>query len=204
MLFRSTTTSSATGNGERGVGGIVALLSNAGVAEISNCTNEGTINATCRQVAGIVGYSNGTSAIRHTVKDCVNNGNITSTSTGKDTTNEGVAGIVAVSFQTNINNCENNGVITAKTAGQVGGIVGKCCEVSSVKNCVNNSTVIATQYVGGIAGRHVSTGTTMDGCTNNGDIYCTSTATTFGQIYGQNGATVTNSTENGTSGRYTE
>ena len=37
----------------------------------------------------------------------------------------------------------------------------------------------------------------MDSCTNNGDVYCTSTATTYGQIYGENKATVTNSTENG-------
>ena len=80
----------------------------------------------------------------------------------------------------------------------VGGVVGKCCDGSSVKNCVNNSTVIAKQHVGGIAGRHVGNGTTMDGCTNNGNVYCTSTATTYGQIYGQNGATVTNCTENGT------
>ena len=200
-----TTTSTAAGNTDRGVGGIVALLSSAGVAEISNCTNEGTINATCRQVAGIVGFARGTSAIRHTISNCVNNGNITSTSTGNDTANEGVAGIVAVSFHTNINNCENNGVITAKTSAQVGGIVGKCCDGSSVKNCVNNSTVIAIQYVGGIAGRHVGSGTTMDGCTNNGDIYCTSTTSTYyGQIYGQNGATVTNCTENGSKGTYTE
>ena len=197
-----TTTSTVTGNSERGVGGIVALLSSAGVAEISNCTNEGTINATCRQVAGIVGFAKGTSTIRHTINNCVNNANITSTSTGNDTANEGVSGIVAVSFYTNITNCENNGVITAKTSAQVGGIIGKCCDGSSVKNCINNSTVIAIQYVGGIAGRHVGSGTTMDGCTNNGNVYCTSTATTCGQIYGQNGATVTNCTENGTVGKY--
>ena len=199
-----TTTSTNSGNTDRGVGGIVALLSSAGVAEISNCTNEGTITATCRQVAGIVGFARGTSAIRHTISNCVNNANIMSTSNGNDTANEGVSGIVAVSFYTNITNCENNGVITAKTSAQVGGVVGKCCDGSSVKNCVNNSTVIAIQYVGGICGRHVGSGTTMDSCTNNGDIYCTSTATTYGQIYGQNGATVTNCTENGTIGKYSE
>ena len=199
-----TTTSTNSGNGTRGIGGIVALLSSAGVAEISNCTNEGTITATCRQVAGIVGFARGTSAIRHTISNCVNNANIMSTSNGNDTANEGVSGIVAVSFYTNITNCENNGVITAKTSAQVGGVVGKCCDGSSVKNCVNNSTVIAIQYVGGICGRHVGSGTTMDSCTNNGDIYCTSTATSYGQIYGQNGATVTNCTENGTIGKYSE
>ena len=68
----------------------------------------------------------------------------------------------------------------------------------------SSGDVIASKYGGGIAGRHVGGGTTMDGCTNNGNVYCTSTATTCGQIYGQNGATVTNCTENGTSGRYTE
>ena len=201
--FNGTITSSSTakGNTDHGIGGIVGYLSVAGVTTIDNCVNNGTINTGSTQVGGVVGLAKGTSSIRHTISNCENTGAINSTASVNSTTNEGVAGIVGMAVYTNISTCANNGNITAKTACQVAGIAGKCCDSSTINSSVNNGTIIGIAQVGGIAGRHVGNAI-IDGCTNNGNIYCTSTATTYGQIYGQNGATVTNCTENGTVGKY--
>ena len=129
--------------------------------------------------------------------------NITSIANVNSTTNEGTAGIVGMLVYSDVTDCINNGDITALKSCQVAGIAGKCCDSSVVTNAVNNGTIIGIAQVGGIAGRHVGKAT-LDGCTNNGNILCTSTATTVGQIYGHNGATVTNCIENGSSGRYEE
>ena len=196
-----TSSSTAIGNTDHGIGGIVGYLSPASSVVIDNCVNNGTINTASTQVGGIVGLSKGNSSIRHTISNCENNANISSTASVNSTTNEGVAGIVGMAVYTNISTCINNETITAKSACQVAGIAGKCCDSSTINSSVNNGTIIGISQVAGIAGRHVANAS-IDRCTNNGNIYCTSDATTYGQIYGHNGATVTNCTENGTVSKY--
>ena len=201
-VFKGTITSTSTtkGNSDHGIGGIVGFATTVGVTTIDNCDNEGVINTGSTQVGGLVGLAKGTTTNRHIIKDCENKGNVTTTANVNSTTNEGTGGIAGMVYYTNISNCVNNANITGKTSCQVAGIVGKCTDSTNITNCVNNGTIIGISQVGGISGRHVGNAV-ADQCTNNGDIYCTSTATTFGQIYGHNGATVTNCTENGTASK---
>ena len=203
FLGNITSSSTAKGNSHHGIGAIVGYLSTKEAVEVNNCVNEGTITTGSTQVGGIVGLAYGISTVKYLIINCINNGDISSSASVNSTTNEGVGGIAGMALYTTIKNCENNGSITAKNACQVAGIVGKCSDNSLIENCENNGDIIGISQVGGISGRHVG-GATANSCTNNGNIYCTSTATTYGQICGHNGATMTNCTENGSKGIYSE
>lgn len=136
-------------------------------------------------------FSNASTA---NIKNLKVDGTIKTVNTGASN----IGSVVGVNKGGTIENCESSVDITALKSCQV---AGKCCDSSVVTNSVNNGTIVGIAQVGGIAGRHVGKAT-LDGCTNNGNVYCTSTATTVGQIYGHNGATVTNCIENGSSGLY--
>ena len=165
-----TSTSTATGNTDHGIGGIVGYINPDKVSVVDNCINEGSITTGSTQVGGIVGLSKGANAVRHQISECINKGNIISTASVNSTTNEGVAGIIGMAIYTNVTNCENSGNITAKSSSQVAGIVGKCCEYSTITNCVNKGTIIGLNQVGGISGRHVGNVSAID-CENQGDVY---------------------------------
>ena len=89
--------------------------------------------------------------------------------------NDGVGGIVGrLIIDGTISNCINNASVTSAYGG-IGGIVGKpyyedganTSTFASITNCINNGTVTAPMYVGGIAGLVRAN---VTGCTNNGAV----------------------------------
>ena len=123
-------------------GGIVGQIWTGNNVTISNCTFTGvaspdTDNAFTNtpRIGGIVGFiqaSTGTT----TISNCVNEGTVTSRTTGAWYTN-GAGGIVGESQNTTlIQNCVNRGVITAPFAG---GILGTQINGSGtvIKNCTH-------------------------------------------------------------------
>ena len=100
-----------------------------------------------------------------------------------------------------ITRCTNNATITALSASQVAGIVGKSTDYAVIDSCTNNGDIYGYNQVGGISGRHVG-GAVIKNCTNTGDIYGVE-GVTYGQIAGHNGVTIeTNNNENGSSQKY--
>ena len=88
---------------------------------------------------------------------------------------DGVGGIVGrLIIDGTISNCINNASVTSSYGG-IGGIVGKpyyedgtnTSTFASITNCINNGTVTAPMYVGGIAGLARAN---VTGCTNNGEV----------------------------------
>ena len=97
------------------------------------------------------------------------------TVSGAVTGNDGVGGIVGrLIIYGTISNCTNNASVTSSYGG-IGGIVGKpyyeddtnTSTFASITNCINNGTVTAPMYVGGIAGLARAN---VTGCTNNGEV----------------------------------
>ena len=89
--------------------------------------------------------------------------------------NDGVGGIVGrLIINGTISKCINNASVTSSYGG-IGGIVGKAyyedgantSTFASITNCINNGTVTAPMYVGGIAGLVRAN---VTGCTNNGAV----------------------------------
>ena len=185
-------------------GNIQARGKAAGIAGQANkpivgCVNYGNVNGTWA-LGGIVGYTKNTESV--TITDCVNNGNVTATSTGiggifgiieggtsasgsatiTNCTNNGSVkgtwgvGGIAGDTQGTITGCVNNGNLNA--SGDLGGIIGKC--YGKVTECVNNGDVIASSVnAGGIVGRlHVSTHIDLINTTN------TNNGTVIGAKYG--------------------
>lgn len=70
--------------------------------------------------------------------------------------------------------CENNGVVTATSTAQAGGIAGNC-RVITVENCANNGTVTSAANAGGIVGKNDTKASTITSCKN--------TATAVGAEY---------------------
>ena len=88
---------------------------------------------------------------------------------------DGVGGIVGrLIIDGTISNCTNNASVTSSYGG-IGGIVGKpyyedganTSTFASITNCINNGTVTAPMYVGGIAGLARAN---VTNCTNNGAV----------------------------------
>ena len=160
--------------------------------KISNCTNEGTIKA-ARVVGGIVGVVQRITDGEFLIEKCINNGNVTATSTSGETkvggiigaTNRGEQSYIVKSFT--ITKCLN----TAEVSGSytVGGIAGEFFGTDSsssaryesakyhISECMNSGEITSTvsgsgthSYVGGIIGRGSQVGDIVD-CLNIGDIY---------------------------------
>ena len=196
------TSSTATGNFSRGVSGIVGYMNVNAKSMVDNCKNYGDIESSGTQVAGIVGFSNGSATYVHEISNCQNAGKISSSATINSTSNEGVAGIAGFALHTKINGCINDGEVVASSS-EVAGIVGKVSDASIVEDCVNNATIIGYDQVAGIGGRVVGS-STIKNCTNNGAIYFR-TGTLHGQIYGhQNGTTLSGNTEGGSVSQFIE
>ena len=176
------------------------------VGTFENCTNNGDIIGSGWSIAGVVGNVTGT------ISGCVNNGNVDSAAGGTggiagdgsglisitNSTNNGnitatgkwgVGGIFGNSINTSdvISDCVNTGTI--KSAGQLGGIVGKL--KGTVSNCTNKGTVQGTSdHVGGIVGHlyTVANETAIKENNNNkneGSVSSTKTTSkTIGEIIG--------------------
>lgn len=173
-----------TSTGNDCVGGIAGSTKNTG--SISNCYNYGTITARGKAggIAGLInklvkdcvnyGDVKGTWALggiagyvkesdNATISGCVNNGNVTATSTG----NGGIFGILeggaASAGRIVVTGCINNGNVSGSWG--IGGIVGDA--PGQIINCVNNGTISAKGDLGGIIGKAYGE---VTGCVNNGDV----------------------------------
>lgn len=113
---------------------------NTSKAEFKGCTNNGEINSTYMNAAGIVGTAHNFVCI----EDCENKGNIQAIGYGK------AGGIVSEiqSWKTNkyieIKNCKNSGEVTSKgNTGSAGGIVAhSLCDIK-INNCDNTGKITA-------------------------------------------------------------
>ena len=187
--------------GENSVGGIAGISGSSGSydwcpTDIIECTNNGNIYCSSRNVGGIVGYSysdvtacvNNASVLAvnektpyymggivgtnkyGTIQSCINNGKV-------ETTNESsiIGGIVGDNYSSNVKECTNNGII--KGYKTVGGIIGRSQGEKHIIYKNKNSTnaeVVGNNCIGGIIGR-IEAGTnqvfaTLSECVNESDI----------------------------------
>lgn len=165
-----------------------------GAASIDNCVNEGTVQVSGNYAAGI----NGMNAKK--IDKCINNGTITA---GNNTAG-GIAG-QASSSGTVITNSANTADIQAKTI--AAGIVARG-NASTIENCYNNGTVTAaagTEKAGAagiIAEKLAYNKITIANCYNTGNIVLGKDSAAnaakgeiigFANVNGSNIATITNS-----------
>ena len=164
----ATQSSANTGNGITAVqvAGI-AGFGNSGhisvINEIVSCTNYAEINAITGRSAGVLATAN----TRTNINACVNEGNVTNTSSGSAR----VGGIsVILGGGSSMTDCVNKAAIQATVSlSNVGGLV---CLVNqdncSITNSTNTGSVSGTNYVAGIAARIY--GGTITQCVNTGNI----------------------------------
>ncbi|MBP5719878.1 MAG: hypothetical protein J6W82_02285, partial [Bacteroidales bacterium] len=171
------------------VAGIVGYARNA---PVESCVNEGEIvaeidvqNNTNRtgatgNVAGIVGYPGPDNA--GTVKDCINQANI---SVPVYNTQLRLGGIIGIAY-CSVDGCSNFGNISGtsldvegfKMASYAGGIVAyQNLKDSKISNCTNKGSidldcgdVSDTSYGGGLVGCFKKTFIDMENCYNSGDV----------------------------------
>jgi hypothetical protein len=151
-----------------GSGGIVgAYFGRFGSATITGCTNNGTIIS--QNSGGITGQYCGHDGSSVTITNCVNNGNMTTSNFSKGGI---VGGESANNSSLNITGCTNNGTIAG---GGDGGIVtgnsGYNNGTLTITNCTNTSTgIISGSSAGGIIGSNsgtISGSLIITGCTNS-------------------------------------
>ena len=128
------------------------------VQAIRNCSSDGSIDGS-RATGGILGYSWGFESMMSdervsTIEGCKSSANITSTSYD-------VGGIVGLSQDDAITNCEFAGIVQA--ASIVGGIAG--WNTTDISDCNVSGTIIPTKYSGGA----------FTGCTSENARKCTFT-----------------------------
>ncbi len=173
-----------------GASGVVGRVFGGGV--VSNCRNEGVVTSTGTNAGGITA----TIKVDGRVENCVNNGDVTSLSTGAAgiaAENGGaiigcknlkpvvalstVGGIVANSTAdaTEITDCVNEANLSVKDitsgSGCAGILVRSHNQGSNIKieNCVNNGSITAKNYTGGIIAYGYS-GIELSNCINYGTI----------------------------------
>lgn len=128
-----------------------------------------------------------------TIKNCVNNANVTAgysasgigawvyTSTVEGCENNGTiiganrAGGICANFSGTMTGCTNNGDVTSNGKGAAGGIAGILGGASNFENCTNNGNVTTTvddvnASAAGIVGQLPSKKVAITACTNNGNI----------------------------------
>ena len=144
-----------TGTGSMWYGTVAA----SSEGEVINCTVTGSINTTSKYgtTGGVLGRAEGV------VDNCKNEATVTG--------NSEIGGIAGNAYYgIEIINCENKGTI--KGASQAGGIVGYAYD-AKFENCVNNGEVQAEHTVGGIVG-YATDEIIIKDCENNSDIVATS------------------------------
>lgn len=150
------------------VGGIVAY----GRCPISNCTNYAEIEAHSNRVGGIAGAGGGT----YEIKNSVNKGAISTNTAGAQ-----IGGIIGQLNGQNLNNCSNEGEVTAVANGatELGGLAGeaKGSNANVFGDCSNIGQIILLPLegivsdgamVGGLAGNLNVKGGKVIVCTNGG------------------------------------
>lgn len=165
-----------------------------GTALIENCRNKASVSG-----VGIIGGITGNNSDNCTIKDCVNEGSVNSTTSLAggivgNTTGELITGCVnygdvtidsttvtthgggivgCISAKTLVTYCENYGAVDC-FAQDVGGIAGGMQTSGKVTYCFNKGTVTAEgdscNYVGGIVGNNSSSSSGIENCYNMGNV----------------------------------
>jgi hypothetical protein len=129
-----------------GIAGWANNSSTTPIGMVEDCVNEGSINGSGSEIAGIVGFLQGTC-----MKNCRNSGTV-SAPDGRD-----VAGIVARSNVVEITQCENHGNITGKE--HVAGVLAvHGSGTLPLSGCYNTGNITGEQQVGGIYGSSMGYG----------------------------------------------
>ncbi len=169
-------------------GGLAGVVE--GSAIITNCVNNGAVQAIDNYCGGIVGRfgENAAQKKSYVMENCVNNGEIYYTGT-KTIQLGGMVGFTGTIGKLHFKNCTNNADISAAQTNanaQLGGFFGGCNDSSNpdglilFENCVNNGNVGVdgdfkdNTYIGGFVGNlNGAQYTKFVNCTNNGNIYGT-------------------------------
>ena len=191
--------STATGNGETRIAGIVAHT-RYGNIEVSTCTNNGEVKttdkATNARPAGIISVTN--AATKLDVKQCYNKKTISSSATVGTFF---AGGIVAYLLgPATISECYNQGEVTISAAGglcKIGGIAGQAegVTIKQSHNQMKISSTVSNQkpLIGGIVG-NITKNVTISNCHNEekGVIECTKAGNTvcMGGLVGRYGDAV--------------
>ncbi len=149
-------------------------------AEFKGCINNGEINSTYMNAAGIVGTAHDFLSI----EDCENKGNVQAIGFGK------ASGIVSEiqSWKTNkyieIKNCKNSGEVTSKgTYGSAGGIVSQSlCDIK-INNCYNTGKIAGT--AGSCSAGILADANGIifiDECSNEGEIIAENESNSWGDV----------------------
>ena len=167
-------------------GGLAGVVE--GSAIITNCVNNGAVQAIDNYCGGIVGRfgENAAQKKSYVMENCVNNGEIYYKGT-KTVQLGGMVGFTGTIGKLYFKNCTNNADISAaeyNANAQLGGFFGGCNDSSNpdglilFENCVNNGNIGVTgdwkdnTYIGGFVGNlNGAQNTKFVNCTNNGDIY---------------------------------
>ena len=134
---------------------------------VSDCTNNGTINGGSAICGGIVSDLMCYSEV--TISNCINNGSVSQ----EQRYAGGIAGrIFSTSGDKNtiISNCQNNGDVSG--GHEAGGILGEASGPIRIENCKNTGKInekISSNGIGGIVGYCKST-VTISGCENTGAV----------------------------------
>ncbi|MBO7133702.1 MAG: hypothetical protein J6W06_06075 [Bacteroidales bacterium] len=150
-------------------------------AVVRNVVVSGSILAEGGYCAGIVAYSEGTSDHHVQIINCINNTTLTTKANGDY---DYMGGIAAYIKYTDIDKCCNVGNIEAKNSGSqyIGGLVGYCYYISSIRNSYNKGQVLnsgspsSSTYVnmGGCVGYILSqvgvNKSYLENCYNIGDV----------------------------------
>lgn len=178
-------------NASNQIGGIVARAESA--MTIARCANYAPISTQFNRVGGMVGFFI-FNAATVTITDCVNRGNLTST-TGK--ADGGIGGIVGLNYSNNYNGvvnylrCANYGDITASSSVGATGMAGDAGNVLSYSFCANYGNVTG-KTASGLHG--TASGITFANCYSEGTFTALTTGATIGLIAGwiKNGTTMKN------------
>lgn len=168
-------TVNGTVNAFKAVGGLIANVKlnqsgyNGDIVKVIGCVNNAEASASYAQVAGIVGFVEYTATGADNtvlIKDCVNNGAISSP-------RGYIGGIVGLGSNVKIDRCYNTGAISA--ANNLGGIIGNTAGTqSAVTNCYNTGAVTATDsttdLIGGVVGLDANGSLVVDSCYSIGTV----------------------------------
>lgn len=132
-------------------------------ADVSGCSNSGTVTTTGSDLGGIVGAASGV-----TIQNCYSTGDLSGSSK--------TGGIIGSGEYCTIQYCYSTGAVSGGTG--VGGIAGLASDdeedyISNISECYSTADVSGSQHVGGIAGQ-IYGGSTISACYSTGDISCSS------------------------------
>lgn len=145
---------------------------------VRNCTNNGTVNANCWSVAGLIGDAGLAEGVTLEITNCENKGSVTVDAYGKDG-DQACAGLVAAmeGFGTFVvDSCKNSAEVSSTDLASVSGVIGSITATNcTLKNCSNSgkiSTDTVNEYAvaAGIVANTGSGSYTQTGCTNSGEL----------------------------------